>query len=110
MIVPGSLPKASRAQMYGPPSSGKAVPSSAKSKALGIKKTRAKMISHEKAWAPADAMAPIVSIPTSVQIVKKRISFRPKCFCRCCFSSMAAAVRSSPELSILVGELSIAKI
>ena len=82
----------SRVQMYGPPSSVNAAPSSAVRNAYGMKKTNPRNISHVKPWAPLAATAPIVSRPTSVQIRKKNMSKRPKCLWSFAFSSTAADV------------------
>ena len=96
-------PRASFVQMYGPPSSVKAEPSSAVRNAYGMKKASPRNISHVNPCAPLLATAPIVSRPTSVQIRKKNMSKRPKCFWSLPFSSSAADVVCSiapPELAI----------
>src|ERR1700691_1304090 len=49
LTAPARWPKASRVHMYGPPSCGKAVPSSANSSAWGTKNTTAKIIIQVKA-------------------------------------------------------------
>src|ERR1017187_7898937 len=88
--APASRPKARRTQTYVPPSSGMAVPSSATSSADGMKKITMVMIIQVKAVAPLDATAPTVSTPTIVQIRKKSISNRPKCFFSFAFSATSA--------------------
>ena len=64
-----------------------------------MKKVMAKMTIQVKASAPREASRPMVSTPTRVQIVKNRISRRPKFFWRCLVSSRASVVMSSSEYS-----------
>ena len=57
-----------------------------------MKKKTPRNASQVNACAPLLATAPSVSSPTSVQIRKKNMSKRPKCFWSFAFSSSAAAV------------------
>ena len=70
------------------------MPSSANSSAEGMKKTAARIINQVKASAPFAATVPIVSTPTRVQIRKKKMSKRPKCFLSFAFSTSSASVTS----------------
>ena len=65
------------------------------SSAYGMKKKTLRKMSQVKPWAPFEATAPSVSSPTIVQIRKKRMSKRPKCFLSFAFSSSAAVVVTS---------------
>ena len=71
---------------------GEREPSSAVSSAYGTKKKTPRNASQVNACAPSLETAPSVSRPTSVQIRKKKMSKRPKCFCSFAFSSSAALV------------------
>src|SRR3954471_15541385 len=57
-----------------------------------MKKNAARTSSQVKPSGPLLATAPSVSTPTSVQIRKKSMSKRPKCFLSLDFSSSAACV------------------
>ncbi|REH46105.1 hypothetical protein BCF44_107238 [Kutzneria buriramensis] len=71
-------PSASFVQTYGPPSTGKAVPSSATIRPYGRKKTTASATSQVRPCGPFAAADPIVSRPTSVQTRKNSTSSRWK--------------------------------
>ena len=71
LIAAVRRPNAIRVQMYAPPSSVNAAPSSAVSRAYGTKKNTAKNSNQRKPWAPLAATWPSVSTPTMVQIRKK---------------------------------------
>src|SRR4051794_13995204 len=92
LIAAVKRPNASLTQMYAPPSSVNDEPSSDASSAYGMKKKTPRNTSQVNACAPSLETAPSVSSPTSVQIRKKKMSKRPKCFCSFAFSSSAALV------------------
>src|SRR5215469_5914972 len=86
VIDPASRPNDIFTHSYGPPSTGKAEPSSATSIPYGIRNTTSEMSSQVIAWAPASAAKATLSRPTMAQAVNKIRSHRDRTFRSLAFS------------------------
>src|SRR6202453_510095 len=102
VTAPAARPNDIRAHSYGPPSTGKAAPSSATSMPYGMRKQTSEIASQVMACAPPSAACAMLSRPTIAQAVNRTRSSRPSTLRSLAFSWTASVPSADPVVPTAV--------